>query len=123
MQKVEYRKFFESALTIRKYTSTTQVVDVLLEYELLLKYRWLVSKTTNDNYWFLLNKFHQLTDDYKDLHAVDNNTLRSLVVDLRSAIYVNYPTRHDRTSCIVIRDTLKLINILEAALYSLLLVK
>jgi len=121
MEKVEYRKFFVSALTIRDYTSTTKVVDVLLEYEKLLKYRWSASKRANDDYWFLVNQFELLTGHYKDIHTVDNNTLRSLVVDLRSAIFVNYPTRRDRMHCVIIRDTMKLISILEAALYSLLL--
>ncbi len=120
MNKVEYRKFFTNALTIRHYKSTTQVVEVLLEYEKLIKYRWLLSKTTNDNYWFLVNKFQELINECVEF--TNNNTLRSFVVDLRSSIYLAYPTRQDRMSCIIIRDTLKLLNVLEAALFALLLV-
>lgn len=120
MKQVGYRKFFDESLTKRRFNNVDEVTDTLFEFYLLLQYRWSQSKESNDDYWFALNKLEELLDGKTTWEGADANSVRHLVSDFRAAIFVNYPRRQDRMSIGIIRDTLKLLNVLEANLFIIL---
>jgi hypothetical protein len=119
MKPVKYYEFFQQS-KLQNFESTTQIVDSIMRYESLVNYRMRIS--ANDNYWFLAN----LLDDTLQLYdffyirriqgkRLGAQYLISILSEFKTAINKEYPTRKDVNRVIIVRDTLKLIDIwLEA---------
>lgn len=125
MKPVRYYAFFSQA-KYADYKSTREVVDFVLKYEALANYRMTLS--SNDNYWFMANAldlvqqqygfYKKLYKDGKDLPVAG---LRAMLDEFKQAINNNYPTPDAVNKSIIVRDTLKLLDIWLNALLKILL--
>lgn len=113
---IGYFKFFKVEMNT-KFHNTKRIIESMLNYKYLLVRRYSASKQSNDDYWFLLNTFDEITSEYhfdkliaeqdKLTEVVIADKLDMIISKLQNMLEVNV-NKQERHSVNIFRDSDKL---------------
>ena len=119
MKPVKYFEFFQEAYK-HDYQSAAQVADSIFRYQTLIIYRMQTSKVNNDNYWYMVNALDLTWLDCNFDKESNPEYILKVINQFRAAIMIEYNSPELRRSCIIVRDTLKVIDVWTIALKKLI---